>query len=48
MKPDSTRPPASDWPLEHPWLYIYTVIATMLLTFLSAVFFTDWLKRLLP
>jgi len=48
MKRDPTRPPASDWPLEHPWLYIYTALTTWLLAFLAAVYLIDWLKTVLP
>ncbi len=48
MKPDPPRPAPADWPIEHPWLYIYTVITTMLLGFLAAVYFADWLKGVLP
>lgn len=45
---DPTRPPASNWPLEHPWLYIYTVITADLLALLAAIYLTDWLKGPLP
>ena len=48
MKPDPTPRSPSDWWLDHPWLYIYTVISAMLLSFLAAVHFADWLKAVLP
>lgn len=48
MKPDPTRPAASDWPIEHPWLYIYTVISTMLLGTLALMYALQWIKVVLP
>ncbi len=48
MKPDPTRPAPADWPIEHPWLYIYTVISAMLLIFLGIVYLADCLKAVLP
>lgn len=48
MQPDPTRPPASDWPLEHPWLHIYAVLTTMLLGFLAIAYLLDWLKETVP
>lgn len=48
MEHNPTRPAPADWPIEHPWLYIYTVIVTDLLALLAAIHFADWLKSVLP
>ncbi len=48
MKPDPTRPPPADWTIDHPWLYIYTVLTAWLLAFLASAYLIDWLKSVLP
>jgi len=48
MNPNPNHDPPSDWPIAHPWLYVYTVITALLGGLLAYAYLLDFLKGALP